>query len=125
MRSFLIAIKLVEKDHPEYDWPYTNLSDLLLRQNRYQEAFDAAFEAANRNPRSARNFFLGGQALVKLERQAEAQKWLEQAVALDPNYPDALYALGQLYMRAGEKDKAAETLKKFREVKANAPKKRR
>lgn len=125
IRHFLSSIKLVEKDHPEYDWPYANLSDLLLRLNRYQEAYNAAFEAANRNSRAARNFFLAGQALVKLERQAEAQKWLEQAVALDGSYPDALYALGQLYMRAGEKDKAVETLKRFREAKANAPKKKR
>jgi Flp pilus assembly protein TadD len=125
IRSFLTSIKLVEKDHPDYDWPYANLSDLLLRQNRYQEAYDAAFEAANRNPRSARNFYLAGQALVKLERQDDARKWLEQAVTLDASYPDALYALGQMYVRTGEKEKAAETLKRFREVKANAPKKKR
>ena len=40
-------------------------------------------------------------------------------------YPDALYALGQLYMRAGEKEKGVETLKRFREVKAKAPTTRR
>jgi tetratricopeptide (TPR) repeat protein len=58
-------------------------------------------------------------------RAEDARKWLERAVALDSNYPDALYALGQLCMRAGQKEKAAETLNRFREVKANAPNKRR
>lgn len=125
IRSFLTAIKLVDTDHPEYDWPYANLSDVLLRQNRYQEAYQAATQAAKRNPQSARDFYLGGQALVKLERPDDAQKWLERAVALDPTYPDALYALGQLYMRAGEKEKGVETLKRFRELKAKAPTTRR
>jgi tetratricopeptide (TPR) repeat protein len=120
-----MTIKLVEKEPRGYDCPYANLADLLLRQNRYDEALQAATQAANRNPRSARNFCLGGRVLLKLGRAEDAQKWLEQAVALDSNYPDALYALGQLYMRAGQKEKAAETLNRFREVKANAPKKRR
>ncbi len=30
IRYYLAAIKLVEKDHPEYDWPYANLANLLV-----------------------------------------------------------------------------------------------
>jgi superkiller protein 3 len=125
IRHFLTSIKLVETDHPEYDWPYANLADLLLRQNRYQEGYQAATKAAKRNPYSARNFLIGGQALAKLERQADAVKWLERSVELDPDFPDALYALGQLQLRMGEKEKGAATLKRFREAKAKAPSKRR
>ncbi len=125
IRHFLTAIKLVDTDHSEYGWPYANLADLLLRQNRYEEAYQSAVQAANRSPGTARNFYLGGQALVKLQRASDAEAWLARAVALDPAYPDALYALGQLYIRTGEKDKGAETLKRFQEVKANAPKQRR
>ncbi len=125
IRHFLTAIKLVEKDHPEYEWPYANLADLLLRQNRYEEAYQAATQAAKRNPYRARNFFLGGKALVKLKRMEDARKWLERAVALDPDYTDALYALGQLYVKLGEKQKGIETLKRFREAKRKAPTQRR
>jgi tetratricopeptide (TPR) repeat protein len=53
---FLHAIKLVEKDHPEYDWAYANLADLLLKTGDAEHAFAAAAKAANRNPMSARNF---------------------------------------------------------------------
>ena len=31
-RYFLTAIKMVETDHPDYDWPYANLADLLLEK---------------------------------------------------------------------------------------------
>ena len=125
IRHFLTAIKLVEKDHPEYDWPYANLAELLIKQNDHERAYQAATMAAKRNPYSARNFFLGGKALAKLGRTGDARKWLERSTKLDPNYPDPLYLLGQVYMRLGEKEKAKETLARFREVKAKAPKKRR
>lgn len=125
IRHFLTAIKLVEKDHPEYDWPYANLADLLLRQERHQEAYQAATIAAKRNPYSARNFFLGGKALLKLDREEDAVKWLERSAELDPDYPDPLYVLGQTYMKLGQKDKAMETLARFREAKAKTPRERR
>ncbi len=125
IRHFLTAIKLVEKDHPEYEWPYANLADLLLRQNRYEEAYRAATQAAKRNPYRARNFFLGGKALIKLGRMKDARKWLERAVALDPDFPDSLYALGQLYIKLGDKQKGIETLKRFREAKRKTPAQRR
>ncbi len=125
IRHFLTAIKLVKDDHPEYYWPYANLADLLLRQNRFQEAYQAASEAARRNPYSARNFFLGGKALTKLDRTEDAIRWLERSVELDPDYPDSFYALGQLYIKTGQREKGMETLKEFRKVKANAPKVRR
>ena len=82
IRHFLTAIKLVEKDHPEYDWPYANLADLLVRQERDQEAYQAATIAAKRNPYSARNFYLGGKALSKLGRPEDAIKWLERSTPL-------------------------------------------
>ena len=66
MRHYLAAIKLVEKDHPEYEWPYTNLADLLLKTGDPQRAFDAASKAANRNPMSARSFYVGAKALNQL-----------------------------------------------------------
>ncbi|HET8548275.1 MAG TPA: tetratricopeptide repeat protein [Bryobacteraceae bacterium] len=125
IRHFLTAIRLVETEHPDYDWPYANLAELLLRQNRPAEAHQAALKAAERNPRSARNFYLGGQALIKLDRQREALPLLERAVTLDAAYPEPLYTLGQLYLRLGDKEKATTTLQRFREVKERAPKKRR
>ncbi len=125
IRHFLTAIKLVETDHPEYDWAYANLADLLLNENDAEKAYNAATMAAKRNPYSARNFYLGGQALMKLGRPEDAQKWLERSTQLDPSYPDPLYILGQVYMKLGQREKAKATLAQFKEAKANAPRKRK
>ena len=123
--AFLEAIKLVENDVPEYDWPYANLADLLLRRNEFQTAYQAATTAAKRNPQSARNFYIGGKALWKLERTDDALKWLERSAQLDPGYPDPLYLLGQVYLKIGQREKGRETLERFRAAKEKAPKKRR
>lgn len=123
--AFLEAIKLVENDVPEYDWPYANLADLLLRRNEFQQAYQAVTMAAKRNPFSARNFYLGGKALWRLDRTEDALKWLERSAELDPGYPDPLYLLGQVYVKLGQREKGKEMLERFRVAKEKAPKTRR
>lgn len=125
IRHFLTAIKLVEHDHPDYDWAYANLANLLLENGDAQQAYAAASKAADRNPRSARNFYLGGKALCKLEKTDLCVNWLERSVSLDPNYPEPLYLLAKAYGQLGQQQKAKATLEKFREVKAKAPSNRR
>ena len=95
------------------------------RKGDYQKAFDAGAEAAQRNPRDARNFFLTGKALLRLERPDVALKWLEQAIALDPSYPDPHYLLSQAYRRLGRMEDATRALEAFRAASARAPKNRR
>jgi tetratricopeptide (TPR) repeat protein len=124
-RYFLTAIKMVEKDHPDYDWPYANLANLLLEKGDAKQAFAAASKAADRNPLSAHNFYIGGKALCKLEKTDLCMNWLERSVSLDPNYPDPLYLLAKVYAQLGQEQKAKQTLEKFRAVKAKAPTVRR
>ena len=121
IRHFLTAIKLVDKDHPDYDWAYANLANLLLETGDAERAFAAASKAADRNPTSARNFYLGGKALCKLEKMELCVNWLERSASLDPGYPEPLYLLAKAYGQLGQQQKAKETLEKFRAVKAKAP----
>ncbi len=120
-RYFLTAIKLVAKDHPEYDVAYADLAELFLKTGDTRKAFDAAAIAANRNPTSARNFYLGGKALEQLGKADLALNWLERSAALDPNFPQPLYVLARIYRKLGQKEKAAEARRKFLEAQAKAP----
>ena len=124
-RYFLTAIKLVDKDHPEYDWPYANLASLLLDKGDDEKAFAFASKAADRNPYSARNFFLGGKALGKLGKNELSINWLERSIALDPTYPEPLYLLAHLYSQAGQNEKAKAALEQFKAVKAKTPRERK
>jgi tetratricopeptide (TPR) repeat protein len=122
---FLHAIQLVEKDHPEYDWAYSNLADLLLKTGDAEHAFAAASKAANRNPASARNFYIGAKALSELGKDELSLNWAQRSAALDPNYSEAQYLLARVYRRLGQQEKAQEAQKKFLDLKAKEPNKRR
>ena len=118
IRHFLKALDLVYKDHPDYDWPYANLANLFLKRGENEKAFQLASEAAVRNPASARNFYLTGKALARLEKLELAAKWLRQSTELDPGYPDPRYLLGQVYQKLGRQDDAAREFKAFEEARS-------
>jgi tetratricopeptide (TPR) repeat protein len=124
-QHYLKAIALVHKDHARYDVVYANFADLLIKLGNAQRAFDLAAEAAERNPDDPRNLFLAGKALVQLGRGDLSVRWFEQAIALDPHYPEPHYVLSQVYRRLGRAADAERALKSFQAAAARAPKERR
>ena len=124
LRHFFAALNLVHKAHPEYDVVYANLASFFLDRDEYQKAFQLGAEAAKRNPRSARNFFLTGKALVKLEKHELSVRWLKQAADIEPSYAEPRYLLAQVYRKLGRNDEANLELEKFRAL-SKAPKMRR
>jgi tetratricopeptide (TPR) repeat protein len=124
-RHFLTAIKLSESDAPDYDWAYANLANLLLEKGDGERAFAAASKAVDRNPYSARDFYLGGKALAQLGKNELSANWLERSTSLDPKYPEPLYLLSKVYGQLGQPEKAKAALDKFRLVKAAEPRERK
>jgi tetratricopeptide (TPR) repeat protein len=124
-QHYLKAIALVYKDHPRYDVVYANFADLLIKLGNFQRGFDLATEAAQRNPDDPRNFFLAGKALVQVGRSDLSVRWFEQAIALNPDYPEPHYLLAQAYRRLGRIADAEQALKSFQAAAARAPKERR
>ena len=124
-QHYLKAISLVYKDHPEYDVVYANFADLLIKLGNFQQAFDLAAEAAQRNANEPRNFFLAGKALVQAGRSDLAVRWFEQAIKLDADYPEPHYVLAQTFRRLGRLADADRELKAFQAATARAPKQRR
>jgi tetratricopeptide (TPR) repeat protein len=110
------ALALVHKAHPAYDSVYANVADLLYHQAEFERSFQYAAEAASRNPSSARNFFLTGRALAKLERWEQSLKWLRQAVSIDPAHPAANYQLAQVYRSLGRIEDAERQLQAFQKI---------
>ena len=55
--------------------------------------------------------------LFRLRKQlAEAAAEFQKSIALDPNYPEPLYKLGQVYLRLGKPDDAKVMFACHREV---------
>lgn len=116
MQHFLKALELVHKDHPQYDTVYANAAHFLLERGSFEKAFQLAVEAADRNPRSARNFFLAGKALMRLEKPELSIRWFQQAIALDSSYAEAYYWLSNGYRKLGRNEDAVRELKTFSEL---------
>jgi len=65
---------------------------------------------ANDDPENAMGWFSLGNALKDAERDEEAAQALRKAVELDPGYSRAYQILGQVLVRAGATEQAAEVL---------------
>jgi tetratricopeptide (TPR) repeat protein len=124
-QHYLKALDLVHRDHPGYDVVYTNFAELLIKLGNYERAFDLAAEAAQRNPEEPRNLFVAGKALVRLERSDLSLPWFEQAIALNPDYPEPYYLIAQAYRQLGRTEDAVRALEAFQAAAARAPKERR
>jgi Tfp pilus assembly protein PilF len=119
------ALDLVYKDHPDYDWVYANYAELLMKQGRYEEAFQFAAEAAARNPRSARDCYLTGKALTKLGKWELSMRWLKRAAELDSRYAEPHYLLAQAYRKQGSEAEALRELDQFKKLSSSQPRERR
>ncbi len=83
------------------------LAEALMQLGRPAEALSALEKAEGASSQSMRRFLMG-QACLQLGRFEEARQHLEQAVALEPQFGKAHYALVTAYMRLGNPAKAEE-----------------
>lgn len=90
--------------------PYIDLGDLLLDQNRTEDAMLALTQAQDIAPEEPRVPELLGKALVRQNKFAEARIQLEKAVKLTPGSAADHYLLGQVYRKLGMSDKAKSEL---------------
>ena len=125
VKAHLESIKLVSTAHRDYDWAYANLAELLMKQNQNRRAFDLAVEAVERNPTSARNAYLAGKSLTRLDQWPQAERWLRRSAELEVRYPEPHYLLGQLLVRAGQREPADREFTIFKELRAAQPETRR
>ena len=93
------AIELVEKHFSKFNKQepaFNFLYDLYVKNNRYEKAIELSKEALTRIPKSDGKLNRTKRALVltrltvllvKLNRKTEAEKYLDQAIELDPQNP--------------------------------------
>ena len=97
--------------------PYIGLGDLLIQQNRLQEAVSYLMQAVQIAPRESRAREKLGSAYLNLNDLPAAQEQLERAVALDPRNPSTHYLLGSVYRKQGQAEKAKAEFGRFQTLK--------
>jgi len=99
------------------------LGYVLVWRGRLEEGQKMYFEARELDPAHpvlrADSFIASMRQLVEAEKRKEAQALGLTAVELNPKEPSLYTALGEISMLAGEKEKAAEYLKKALQIDPN------
>ncbi len=72
--------------------------------------------AAQLRPRDARVYYQMGEVLRLEKRPANSVSYYTKAIALDPDYPEPLYKLGQAYVQLGRHEDAQKMFDRHREV---------
>jgi tetratricopeptide (TPR) repeat protein len=72
--------------------------------------------AAQLRPRDARVYYQMAEVFRLEKRPSDAVPYYEKAIALDPEYPEPLYKLGQAYVRLGKHEDAQRIFDRHREV---------
>ncbi|HYN04256.1 MAG TPA: tetratricopeptide repeat protein, partial [Vicinamibacteria bacterium] len=97
---------------------HTDLSNVYRNLGDLTRALDEAREALRRDSRSPEAHLASGLALGALGREDEAGTAFRAALRLAPFYPDALFYLGSVELRAG---RPAEALPILEKLAAKAP----
>jgi Flp pilus assembly protein TadD len=86
--------------------PYIDFGDLLLDENRNEEAVSYLLQAIGVAPRESRAHELLGKAYSRLEQLPKAQSELEEAIGLSPQNASLHCMLAPVYRKEGLADKA-------------------
>jgi tetratricopeptide (TPR) repeat protein len=117
---FDLALESLRKSiakHPRNALAHFELGNLLYQSNDLMEAKKAALEAVRLEKNNPQYLQKLGAVCLVLKEVDEAIAHLERAAALDPDSPQINYSMGQAWQRKGERQKAAEFIKKFQELK--------
>jgi tetratricopeptide (TPR) repeat protein len=110
------AERLAAKANPKDDWPYANQADMLVKNGQVDKALECIGKAIQINPRSARNQWIMGKALMGKGDLQGAEKHARSSIHLDSSFAKAHYLLGTVYRRQHKPEKAQEEFTKFKQL---------
>jgi tetratricopeptide (TPR) repeat protein len=116
IQNFEKAIELNRKYHRQDEWPLIDYAVYQRMGGKPEAGILLLNEALKINPSSSKANYEMGELLRDMRRYAEARRYLEIAVNLDPCNARAIYGLAILTRQLGEVTRAAALLKRFKEV---------
>jgi predicted O-linked N-acetylglucosamine transferase (SPINDLY family) len=105
-----LALRLTAR-LPERGVPWKVLGALLWAEGQVLEAVAAMQKSVMLLPRDAEAHCNLGTSLSKLDRFADAEVWLRQAIEIDPHFATAHYRLGMTYSQQSKLHAAVSSLR--------------
>ncbi|HKT11048.1 MAG TPA: tetratricopeptide repeat protein [Terriglobia bacterium] len=114
--AFEKAESVAAEVNPSDDWPYANQADMLVKDGRIDKALQCIGKAIEINPRSARNQWIMGKALLEKNDLDGAEKHARLSIKLDNSFAKAHYLLATIYRRQHKLDKAGQEFAQFKQL---------
>lgn len=102
----------VQADRKDAIAPY-NLGNILARNRQHKEAILSYGRAIARRPDFAEAYFNRAVVSEAMNDFAKAESDLRNAIKIDRDYPDAIFNLGQLRLKAGDNKEATSLFRRF------------
>jgi tetratricopeptide (TPR) repeat protein len=112
--NYTKAIELDRKQGVKDEWPLINYARFLSHQESPAASLPLLDEALQLNPLSKMANYQMGRALRALRRDAEAEKYFEKTIQLDPSFSSAYYQLATLMRDRGDRDRATVLMAQFK-----------
>jgi rhomboid protease GluP len=94
------------------------LAQDYIKQEDYDGAYDTLKQYVNQGPElSERTYFLLSYVEIKKGLLSDAKNHLQQAIDLDPDFPEAYFNLALIYLEENDLQKAKENAEKAAELK--------
>ncbi|MBZ5654551.1 MAG: tetratricopeptide repeat protein [Acidobacteriia bacterium] len=120
MDAYRKSIAWQEQDSRPSEQPYLNLGNLLIQENRIEEAIPLLEKAVQLAPGDGPCHVRLGAAYLRTNRLKEAQRELEEATRLAPENAAAHFQLGRLYKQIHSLDRAKEEFHRVEEIQSRA-----
>lgn len=88
----------------------------LLKRKKYRKATRFLEKKMQDHPGDPVLHYLAGRSLFRLHKVGASLDELERAVELDPSFADAYFELGGVYLKARQRAKACQAMKRFVEL---------
>ncbi len=124
IKTYEEAIRLNRLKPQPSPWPPVNLSTLLIKLGKLEEADAALTESLRYDPRFPQARYELGLLREKQKRDDDAIAELNQAAELNPSYAEPHYVLGRIYQRKGDTKKAEIAFETFHRLKSDNSKTR-
>jgi tetratricopeptide (TPR) repeat protein len=111
--EYLRSIELAEAAGEKFALPRQGLARLRLLEGRLTNALELGTEAAELAPKDTESHVVLAKVYEALGRAVEATREWEQAAALGRTDPIPYYHLYRTYSTLGNKEKAAQALRKY------------
>jgi len=121
--SFSRAIEIDRKQGIKDPLPLINCAKFFFFYEAAPEkSLPLLSQALEMNPRIREANYQMGRVLQALHREAEAEKYFEKTIEVDPSFPYAYYDLGKLLQKRGDNARAAVLLDRFKVLTEKNPK---